>query len=268
MKIYKHRSLITTQQAKTADAPPTEPSKAVPGHDVPLAPETSEPFVDAAQPRATTPGARPTDLWGNGSWAVTEAGLESRYVINGMPIDYLIEKERLTAVLPGTRISMWAAQLAEKSWLDDPKALIEAITEALRRHCPGQTVIDLDATREHAVREWHRTHDRQHDHALGREYEPGEATLRRLERRDAETGPALGTNHGDRIRDALMRHGVDPSVHSGGRHVNEQLTLMAMHGATDEELAAAADRLKDEHILRDEEPEKEFPPEAEDYIDD
>jgi hypothetical protein len=57
-------------------------------------------------------------------------------------------------------------------------------------------------------------------------------------------------------------------VHSGGIHVNERLVLMAMHGATDDKLRPAADRLKDEHILRDEAPEEEIPPGADDYIDD
>lgn len=72
----------------------------------------------------------------------------------------------------------------------------------------------------------------------------------------------------NRIRDALVKHGVDPSAHSAGLDVNERLIVMAMRGATDEELAAAADQLKHEHILCDEEPEEELPPGAEDYIDD
>lgn len=106
-------------------------------------------------------------------------------------------------------------------------------------------------------------------------------TQRRLEHRDAEATAHMPrpTDGGDppeepwvtpivkRIRNALVRYGVDPSVHAGGIHVNERLVLMAMAGATDDGLRAAADRLKDEHILHDEEPEEEIPPGAEDYED-
>lgn len=198
MNPYKQHSLIPSQQPEAADAPAGEPSKAGPNHDVPLAPATGEPIVDltaATQPKAATADARPVELWSNDRWAVTEAGLVSRYESdNGQPIDYVIERERLLRVLPGTAVSMWGPHLAGKAWVDDPGTLMEALAEALRRHHPGQTVVDLAATREHAAREWARWHHRNRaGDGLGWEYEPGEATLRRLEQRGADgRGTTLG----------------------------------------------------------------------------
>jgi hypothetical protein len=105
-----------------------------------------------------------------------------------------------------------------------------------------------------------------------REYVPGEATLQRAQQLLAEPA-ADPVGHDpwiddtlDRVHRALVRHGVDPAVTSGGIHVNERLVLMAVGGATQVELAAAADRLKREHILHEEEAEPEIPPGAEDPI--
>jgi len=282
MSLYKQNSVITTLP-ESADAQPSEPSAAGPGHDVPRVPAAGDP-IDATPP-ATPPkasGAGAADLWSNGRWAVTEAGLESRVVINEMLIEYLIEKDRLLRVKRGTSaVSMWGAHLAEKSWVQDIDPFVDALAEALRRHHPGRKVIDIDATREDAQREWRRRHERQIvSGPLGHEYEIGEATLRRLAQRDAESkavidgrSTAPGALHEPwvapivkRIRDALVRHGVDPSAHPAGSDVNERVAAMAMRGATDEELKATADQLKHDYIICDEEPEEdeiEMPFEAE-----
>src|SRR5262245_57211078 len=151
MNLYRKDSLITPPP-ETSDPQSGEPSGTGPGHDAPLVPPSGDP-IDATPPAAppTTTGDGAADLWTNGRWAVTDAGLESRYVINGMPIDYPIEKERLLRVKRGTTaVSMWGRQLAEKSWVEDIDAFVDALAEALRQHHPGQTVVDLDATREDA----------------------------------------------------------------------------------------------------------------------
>ena len=197
------------------------------------------------------------------AWAVTEAGLELQYVINGLPIDCLIEKERLLATLPGTPISMWAAHLAEKTWLSDPEGLIKAIAEALLRHYPDQTAVDLENTREYALQAWDRTHQRRRDAKAANFADGGEATYRVgwPPPQQRWVAPIVA-----RIAQALATHGVDPAAHSGGLYVNERLVQLAMAGATDERLATVAGELKNDHILYDEEPEEDLPPGAEDYI--
>src|SRR5262249_55409831 len=143
MSLYKQTSIIPVDR-ETADAQSGKPG---PGHDTPFVPPSGSP-IDVTPP-ATPPkpsGTGAADLWNNGRWAVTDAGLESRVVINGRQIDYLIEKDRLLRVKHGTTaMSMWGRQLAGKSWVDDIGGFVDALEEALRRHHPGQTVIDIDA---------------------------------------------------------------------------------------------------------------------------
>ena len=101
--------------------------------------------------------------WSNGRWAVTENGMES-VTIGGNPprvIDYAVEATRLLQLQPGSAgISMWAAQLAAKSWVDDVDPLMEALGHALSVHHPGQQVVDLAASAEEACRIWARSHRR------------------------------------------------------------------------------------------------------------
>lgn len=122
---------------------------------LPAADKPTEPAIDAGDGLKRAPERPPTPpMWTNERWAVTDAGLESRHVINGYAIEYVVEKGRLLQVEPGTNVSRWAHQIAEKSWVDDPEALIDALTEAIRCHHPDQMVVDLDATAGEVRRVW------------------------------------------------------------------------------------------------------------------
>ena len=232
----------------------------------------------AASDSGQAPGDdRAAVLWTNDRWAVTEAGLESRYVINGRPIPAFVERERLLRVRPGTAgVAGMALHLAEKSWVHSPEPLLDAYAEALRRHHPGQSVVDMDATAEAVRWAWARVGRGAGGYDRDWDYAPGEATLRAAAERGAPIAPPPADHEPEdpwvtaavaRIREVLARHGVDPAAHSGGLHVNERLAAMALAGsATEHELADAADRLKHEHVARAEEPEDEPPPALDEVV--
>jgi hypothetical protein len=123
---------------------------------LPSAAETPGPIPEQEAPTPT-----PRILWLNSRWAVTEHALESRTTAGDPPrlVDYVIEAPRLLRVHQGAPgVSMWAAQLAAKSWVDDVEAMLEAIEQALLIHYPAQTVVDLAATDMEARRIWNRSH--------------------------------------------------------------------------------------------------------------
>ena len=173
-------------------------------------------------------------------------------------------------------VSRWAAHIARKTWLRDPPGLVNAIEAALVLHHPGQSVINIDATRNYVASVRRRVNPVKEQHPLGWQYQAGEATLRHLGlatvRVEAKPGapeqpctPPLDPLEPwaaaavARIADALARHGVDPAADSDGLYVNDRVVAMALHGASDDEIAAAADRLKDQYVARKEAPEEELP---------
>ena len=168
-----------------------------------------------------------------GQWAVTAVGLESLVTAGDPPqrVEYVIDKERLLRVrYDADQVGDWPVQLASKSWLNDPFGLLEAFEAALRIHHPGQTVIDMTATRDHALDQWGRTRRRPGEDDLVWEYEPGAATLAALERRRAarppaqpehkaappaaqpssDCDPAWLDRYPEETRAVLRQHGLDP----------------------------------------------------------
>ncbi len=112
-----------------------------------------------ADPAVAAPPEESSDaLWTNRDWAVTEFGLESRCVINGRRLPGDFSKTDLLRQRQGQPgIANAALHLAEKQWVNDPDALVDALAAALDIHHPAQKVIDVDATREEARRVWHRS---------------------------------------------------------------------------------------------------------------
>jgi hypothetical protein len=265
MRSYKQKPLI-----------PGGPAKA--GSDVEA---TAEPTGSPpASPAPTRRAANRPPAKAEPTWRVTDYGLESANTAGDPPrvIEYAIEKERLLKARQ-RGVSDWALQLASKSWVKDPHGLVDAIADALRTHHPGQTAIDVDATREAAVREWRRTHARAEEaDPLGYEYVPGEPTLHAVERRRAAAAADAARRAGAAAADdawlarypaehraLLRRHGVDPAGHPDAHHVNDRLVELALAGATEESLAKASDELVRAYVL-EEEAEDELPDEFYDWV--
>lgn len=153
------RSYAEGANIKRGDAPSEVPI----GTPNPAAVAYEEPTKPAPSPAQDAPVAEPQLPWSNGRWAVTEHGMESVTTAGDRPsvVDYVIEAPRLLKLQPGSAgISMWAAQLAAKSWVDDVEPLMEALGNALSVHHPGQQVVDLAASAEVARRIWARSRRR------------------------------------------------------------------------------------------------------------
>ena len=82
-------------------------------------------------------------IWANRDWAVTDDGLESRVPT----VEYLIPKERLCELFPGTaNISMWPAHMVQKCWVNFD-LFCSAYEKALEIHTPkDRNKIDLAAS--------------------------------------------------------------------------------------------------------------------------
>lgn len=245
MSLYKKRSLIPEPAAPALKPPAVKPDRAAPTAPRAVAVDAAQ---AVAQPVAnSTPGApppAPPELWANGRWAVTEAGLESRTLAgpHRRLIDYVIEAPRLLRLQSGQPgVSSWALQLAAKSWVDDPEALIDALAQALRIHHPDQTAVDLVASAEAARLTWARYHS------------PKPAP------RDwtAEFPP--------QYREALLRNGMNPDDHPAARAYDQELIRRVEAGLTGRALDDAAGALWDEHFFEREQ-EEEAPPEELDLL--
>jgi hypothetical protein len=128
----------------------------------------------AVDPAAPKPDKAPDDIWTNGEWAVTESGLESRHVVNGQRIPGGFGKEELLRQRPDQHgVANAALHLATKTWVNDPDKLVDALARALALHHPGQTVIDIGATREEARRAWERSRSATAADELGLDYLEG-----------------------------------------------------------------------------------------------
>lgn len=267
MTSYKQSSLIPgAENEKDTKA---EPAKTDSGPGRPISP-TDPP----------SPATAPVPASG---WLVTPDGLESANTAGEPPrlVEYLIDKARLLQIEDGTAgVSRWMKHLARKSWVTDPTALLDAFEAALRLHYPDQTLIDLVATREHMLREWHRAHRRTAEaDPLGYAYVPGEPTLRALARRQAEAAAArenvettaAGADEAwlavypAEHRDVLRRHGVEPHVHPDAHNYNLRIIEVAAGGLAGDALARAADELQRAWIL-EEEKKEDWPDELDWYI--
>jgi hypothetical protein len=292
MTVYKSSLVIPHQAPPPAERPaaaepndgtplaPTigdvaaDPSASPPEaqRDGPRAPEPSAPLGDVAtnegleaRLEASADADRdeqqdqlPPAIWKNDRWAVTEYGLESltRAGPDHTLVEYPIDAARLLRVEPGTEgVSMWAVQLAAKSWLDDVGAMLEAIANALEIHHRGQTAIDMAATAAEARRVWERSRPKPsaHDPDLGHDYiEDADARFAGYGARaggQAPTAPADWTaNLPAKYRDVLRQYGMHPGDHAAAREYDLRLIELVDSGLTGDALAQRAEGLFREHF--------------------
>ena len=133
MKLYNTSPAIPDRAPTEETGAPAKPGpdgNTVIGGSPPPPPPSS--LADEAAPRSVH--------YVNGSWAVTDVGLESVTMAGDPPrlVEYVIDKERLLKKhYTGAGVSDWAMHLAGKSWVIDPDGMLTALEAAMQPSPPG-----------------------------------------------------------------------------------------------------------------------------------
>ena len=175
---------------------------------------------------------------------------------DGRLIERLITKDRLLQTRHGEpRAANAALQLAAKTWVADVEIMIRAFGQAIERHHPGQTVIDMAATAEEARRVWARSRPSGMPGDLGHDYfADAEQRFDRYHQRALREDWTV--EYAERHRAVLREHGVYPADDTNAREFNRRITLLVDAGLPAEKIKAAALMMFDELIF-EREPEED-----------